>query len=74
MKTLERRLGLSSVVIISVSAMLGSGVFVLPGLAIGKTGGSTYLAYLVCALCVLPAALAKAELASAMPYSGGTYK
>ena len=73
MKTLERRLGLPSVVIISVSAMLGSGVFVLPGLAIGKTGGSTYLAYLVCALCVLPAALAKAELASAMPYSGGTY-
>ena len=73
MKTLERGLGLPSVVIISVSAMLGSGVFVLPGLAVGKTGGSTYLAYFVCALCVLPAALAKAELASAMPYSGGTY-
>ena len=58
---------------LSVSATLGVGVFVLPGLAIGKTGASTYLAFLLCALCVLPAALAKAELASAMPYSGGTY-
>ena len=73
LKKLERHLGLWPVVMISVSAMLGSGVFVLPGLAVGQTGGSTYLAYLVCALCVLPAALAKAELASAMPYSGGTY-
>ena len=73
MKTLERRLGLSSVVLLSVSATLGVGVFVIPGLAIGKSGGSTYLAFLVCGLCVLSPAMSKAELASAMPYSGGTY-
>ena len=73
MKVLERRLGMWSVVIISISAMLGSGVFVLPGLAVGMTGGSAWLAYAAVALCALPAALAKAELASALPQSGGAY-
>ena len=73
MKTLERRLGLSAVIGISMGAMLGSGLFVLPGLAIAKTGSSVWLAYLVAGLCVLPAALSKAELATAMPVSGGTY-
>ena len=71
MKVLERRLGMWSVVIISISAMLGSGVFVLPGLAVGMTGGSAWLAYATVALCILPAALSKAELASALPQSGG---
>ena len=53
--------------------MLGSGIFVLPGLAAAKTGPSVWLAYLAAGLCVLPAALSKAELATAMPTSGGTY-
>jgi amino acid transporter/mannitol/fructose-specific phosphotransferase system IIA component (Ntr-type) len=53
--------------------MLGSGLFVLPGLAAIKTGPSVFLAYLFAGLCVLPAALSKAELATAMPTSGGTY-
>ncbi len=70
---LERRLELSAVVAISISAMLGSGIFVLPGLAAKLTGPSVFLAYLAAGLCVLPAALSKAELATAMPTSGGTY-
>lgn len=73
MKALERRLGLSSVVAISISSMLGSGIFVLPGLAFLETGPSLWMAYLFSALCVLPAALSKSELATAMPTSGGTY-
>ena len=73
LKTLERRLGLGAVVAISISAMLGSGIFVLPGLAAAKTGPTVWLAYLVAGLCVLPAALCKSELATAMPTSGGTY-
>ena len=73
MKTLERRLGLGAVVAISISAMLGSGIFVLPGLAAAKTGPLVWLAYLVAGLTVLPAALSKSELATAMPTSGGTY-
>jgi APA family basic amino acid/polyamine antiporter len=50
-----------------------SAIFVLPGLAAEKTGASIWLAYLVAGLAVLPAALCKAELATAMPASGGTY-
>ena len=53
--------------------MLGSGIFVLPGIAAAKTGSSVWLAYLLAAVCILPAALSKSELATAMPSSGGTY-
>ena len=73
MKKLERRLSLTSVIAISIGGMLGSGIFVLPGLAAAKTGSSIWLAYLLAAICILPAALSKSELASAMPTSGGTY-
>ena len=52
--------------------MLG-GIFVLPGLAAAKTGPSVWLAFLLAAICILPATLSKSELASAMPTSGGTY-
>jgi len=72
-KKLERRLGLGAVVSISVSAMLGSGIFVLPGIAATSTGPSVWLAYILASLSVLPAALSKSELATAMPTSGGTY-
>lgn len=73
MKKLERRLGLGAVVSISISAMLGSGIFVLPGIAARYTGPSVWLAYILASLSVLPAALSKSELATAMPTSGGTY-
>lgn len=73
MKKLERSLSLTSVVAISIGGMLGSGIFVLPGLAAAKTGSSVWLAYLLAAVCILPAALSKSELATAMPSSGGTY-
>ena len=73
MKKLERKLSLSSVIAISVAGMLGSGIFVLPGIAAAKTGSSIWLAYLIAAICILPAALSKSELATAMPKSGGSY-
>jgi APA family basic amino acid/polyamine antiporter len=73
LKKLERSLSLTSVIAISIGGMLGSGIFVLPGLAAAKTGSSVWLAYLLAAVCILPAALSKAELATAMPKSGGTY-
>jgi amino acid transporter/nucleotide-binding universal stress UspA family protein len=72
-KNLERRLTLSAVVAISIGSMLGSGIFVLPGVAITETGPSVWLAYLLASISVIPAALSKAELATAMPASGGTY-
>ena len=72
--TLERKLGIISVVIISLSAMLGSGLFVLPALAMAEMGGpGIWLAYVVAALVVLPGAISKSELSTAMPTSGGSY-
>ncbi|MEE2959366.1 MAG: amino acid permease [Myxococcota bacterium] len=73
MKTLQRGLGLWGAVSLSLSAMLGPGAFVVCGLAVAQTGGTAWLAYLCAALILLPAALSKAELSSAIPRSGGTY-
>ena len=72
MKKLQRTLTLPTAIAISVGGML-SGIFVLPGIAVGITGSSVWLAFLVAALCILPAVLSKSELATAMPKSGGTY-
>ena len=58
---------------IGLGGMLGTGIFVLPGLAATKIGASLWLAYLVAAICILPAAYSKSELATAMPSSGGAY-
>jgi hypothetical protein len=45
-KKLERSLGPVAVVAVSVSAMLGGGIFVLPGLASAQAGSLVWLAYL----------------------------
>ena len=66
-------MGLTAIVAFSISTMLGVGVFVLPGLVIAETGPTAWLAFLLAGVCVFPAALAKAELATAMPESGGSY-
>lgn len=72
-KTLERDLGLYATFTVSIGAMVGSGIFVLPGLAAKMAGPAVILAYPLAGLVVLPAALSKAEMATAMPESGGTY-
>ena len=76
---LERKLGLFSVIVISLSAMIGSGLFVLPALAMLELGGGdsplggVWLASLVAAFLVIPGAVSKSELSTAMPTSGGSY-
>ena len=70
---MRRSLGLYAVLTISIGAMIGSGIFVLPGLAFKIAGPSVVLAFVLAGLVVLPAALSKAEMATAMPEAGGTY-
>ncbi|WP_415380711.1 amino acid permease [Halosimplex sp. TS25] len=72
-KELERDLGLPEVLAISIGAMVGSGIFILPALALEMAGPAVILAYLLAGVLVLPAALSKAEMATAMPEAGGTY-
>jgi amino acid transporter len=73
MKELQRDLGLPSVLAISIGAMIGSGIFILPALALGIAGPAVILAYALAGLLVVPAALSKSEMATAMPEAGGTY-
>lgn len=70
---LRKELGLIDVYAISTGAMFSSGFFLLPGLAAAQTGPSVVLAYVVAGILVLPAMFSMAELATAMPRSGGMY-
>jgi amino acid transporter len=72
-KELERDLGLPSVTAISIGAMVGSGIFILPGLAMKMAGPAVVFAYFLAGVMVVPAALSKSEMATAMPEAGGTY-
>jgi len=72
-KKLKKDLGLLDVFCIASGAMISSGLFILPALAFARTGPAAILSYLLAGAFVLPAMLAKAELATAMPKAGGTY-
>lgn len=69
----KRTISLNGVIIISLSSMLGSGLFVMPTFAADIMGPGIWLAFLISASIVLPGALSKAELSSSMPSSGGSY-
>src|SRR5262249_18735176 len=69
----RRRLGLFDVLCIGVNATVGSGVFRLPGEMQRAMGGYSPLAYLLCAILLLPVALSFAELSSRFDETGGAY-
>jgi len=70
---LKKELGVIKVFCISAGAMISSGLFVLPAVVYRKAGPSIILAYIFAAILVIPAMLSKAELATAMPKSGGVF-
>lgn len=70
---MKRKLGLLEVFSIATGAMVSSGLFILPAVVYLKAGPSILLSYFIAALLVVPAMLSKAELATAMPKSGGSY-
>jgi len=70
---LKKELGLLDVSCIAAGAMISSGLFVLPGLAFAIAGPAIILAYAIAGLLMIPAMFSQAELATAMPKSGGSY-
>ena len=70
---LQRKLGFWSVFCIASGAMISSGLFVLPGIAYRQAGPAMVISYGLAAILVIPAMLSQAELATAMPRSGGSY-
>lgn len=72
-ETLSREIGLFGVFSIAAGAMISSGLFVLPGLAFAYAGPAVIISYALASLLMIPVTLAKAELVTAMPRSGGSY-
>jgi amino acid transporter/mannitol/fructose-specific phosphotransferase system IIA component (Ntr-type) len=70
---LKRELGLWDVFSVSAGAMISSGIFILPAIAYGKSGPGVILAFVIASVLIAPSVFSKAELATAMPRSGGTY-
>jgi amino acid transporter/nucleotide-binding universal stress UspA family protein len=70
---LSRDLGLFTITMVGVGAMIGAGIFVLTGIAAGTAGPALMLAFAGNGLVTLLTALAYAELGSAIPEAGGGY-
>lgn len=70
---LERTLGLLPALAIGTGTMVGAGIFVFPGLAVGKAGPAAMISFAIGAVIALLVALPTSELATAMPESGGGY-
>jgi amino acid transporter/nucleotide-binding universal stress UspA family protein len=70
---LARHLGLFEATMIGVGAMIGAGIFVLTGIAIGNAGPAAVIAFALNGIVTLFTALSYAELASAIPEAGGGY-
>ena len=68
--TLSRNLGLYTITLIGVGAMIGAGIFVLTGIAAGVAGPALLLAYLLNGLVTTLTAMA---YASCFPEAGGGY-
>ena len=64
-KTVElaRTIGLKTLVILSLSSMLGSGLFLLPAFAHEVVGPGMWFAFLLAGSVVIASAYSKAELA-----------
>ncbi len=70
---LSRDLGLFTITMVGVGAMIGAGIFVLTGIAAGTAGPALILAFCANGLVTFLTALAYAELGSAIPEAGGGY-
>lgn len=70
---LKRSMGRLSLLFFSVGSIIGSGIFVILGVAIPKAGPGVLLSFLLAAVAALFSALSYAELASAVPASGSSY-
>jgi amino acid transporter len=70
---MRRSLGLFDVVCIGLNAIVGSGIFLLPDDLYREMGGLSPLAFMLCAVGLMPVALCYAEAASNVDKSGGPY-
>jgi basic amino acid/polyamine antiporter, APA family len=70
---LRRAIGLLDLTALGLGAIIGTGIFVILGEAIGDSGPAIVLSFLVAALTCAFSALSYSELASSIPVSGSAY-
>ena len=70
---LSRELGLFTITMVGVGAMIGAGIFVLTGIAAGTAGPALIISFTANGVITLLTALVYAELGSAIPEAGGGY-
>ena len=70
---LRKGLGLAHVFTIAAGTMIGSGLFILPGMAHEMAGPGVVWSYVLAGLLATTGALSMAELSTAMPKAGSDY-
>ncbi|WP_342471160.1 amino acid permease [Ureibacillus sp. FSL K6-3587] len=71
---LKRKLGWKEAAALGIGAMVGAGIFILSGVAIGKAGPAVLLSFIIAAILEILLGLCYAELASRYPRAGGAYE
>ena len=70
---LKRSMGLLALLMFSVGSIVGTGIFVILGVAIPKAGPAVIFSFILAAITCSFSALAYAELAGSIPVSGSSY-
>ena len=70
---LNRAVGLLDLTALGIGAIIGTGIFVIIGEAIGLAGPAIILAFVMAGVTCVFSALSYAELASTMPVAGSAY-
>lgn len=71
---LKRDLGWKEATALGIGAMVGAGIFILSGVAIGKAGPAVFISFVIAAILEILLGLCYAELASRYPRAGGAYE
>ena len=71
--SLERGIGALDLTALGIGAIIGTGIFVIIGEAIGESGPALVLSFVLAGVTCIFSALSYAELASTIPVSGSAY-
>ncbi len=71
---LKRAIGRKSLVLLTINAIMGTGIFFLPALGAAYAGPASIFAWLIMAMAAIAMSVYFAELLSMFPKSGGIYE
>ena len=71
--TLKRTMGLTSLTMFSVGSIVGTGIFVILGVAVPQAGPAIIVSFLLAGITCAFSALSYAEMAGSIPISGSSY-